>query len=154
MSAGSNYRLSLFKIKSQATSHMALTSKLLALQHIHLWRRLTKGHSIKKANLFYPLIHKRFQIFHDLSHFLKTEKKAGQRVSLQKVVVLILSINSMVGSNLDHYAMYTRLCTALYCIPSVNIKIVSFWSEMQVKLRSDRLFDLSLQMLLQKADGN
>lgn len=80
MSAGSNYRLSLFKIKTQAVSHMALTLK-------HCWHSntliyeegVTKGHSIKKANPFYPLrAMEGFIFFHDLSHFLNAEKKAGE----------------------------------------------------------------------------
>lgn len=80
MSAGSNYRLSLFKIKTQAVSHRALTLK-------HCWHCNTliyeegvkKGPSIKKANPFYPLrAIKGFILFHDLSHFLDAEKKAGE----------------------------------------------------------------------------
>lgn len=97
MSAGSNYRLSLFKIKSQAVSHTALTLK-------HCWHcntliyeeGITKGHSIKKANPFYPFrAMKGFRFFHNLSHLLDAEKKAGERVSLQKVIVCVLPINSM-----------------------------------------------------------
>lgn len=69
----------------------------------------------KKQTYFIHSDIRGFRFFHDLSHVLKAEKKSGERVSLQKVVVLVLSINSMVGSNLDPYAMYTRLWAALYC---------------------------------------
>ena len=119
MSAGSNYRLSLFKIKSQAVSHMALTLK-------HCWHcntliyeeGITKG--IKKANPFYPLrAIKGFRFFYDLSHFLDAEKKAGERASLHKVIVLVLFINSTVtwiefGSLCNLYQ--TLGCSMLHCL--------------------------------------
>lgn len=52
----------------------------------------------------------------------------------------------------DFGLLYIALSSAK--LRGAVIKIVSFWREMDVKLRSDRLFDLSLQTLHQKADCN
>lgn len=148
MSVGSNYRLSLFKIKSQAVSHMALTLKLLALQHIHLWRRLTKGCSIKKTILFYPRRHKRFQIFSWPITFPQGREKGRRKFPCRKSLSLFFhKFHSWIKFGLSCNVYQTGL---LYiALPSVKlrgavIKTVSFWSEMEVKLRSDRLFNLSL----------
>lgn len=81
MSAGSNCRLFLFKIKSQVVSHTALTLKHCWHRNTLIYEGVTKGHGIKKKSK--PLLaaqsQESFQTFFMTYHTFSTQRKRQEK---------------------------------------------------------------------------